>query len=251
MAKFIIGLSGRKQSGKSSAAKFLVRNARELFGEKRVGIFPLAGPLKQFCKKVLGLTNEQCYGDDEHKNSLTAITWESLPHYPHIVFEILQREMGDNLNSVSLSEFWNVVRFGPVRAFEETGVARLIPRGPMTSREVQQQVGSEIVRRITIMGWSKACVADIQASDVDIALVDDIRFPNEVEILQQAGALVYRFARQVFQDDVHASETQLDREVYDWSQFDGIIPDLPLAEQNQRLVWLLQQTNIIEKGAAA
>ena len=53
----ILGISGKRESGKSSLAKSLER-----FGYLRVS---LATPLKEECKKLYSLTDEQVYGKDK------------------------------------------------------------------------------------------------------------------------------------------------------------------------------------------
>jgi hypothetical protein len=69
----IIAFAGRKQSGKTSCASFITT----LFPEGVVKVYNFADPLKQdICMNILGLTYEQCYGDDDQKNILTEIEWE-------------------------------------------------------------------------------------------------------------------------------------------------------------------------------
>ena len=70
----IIAFAGRKQSGKTSCSNFV----KTLFpdDENFVKVYNFADPLKQdVCMNLLGLTYEQCYGDDEQKNTLTDILW--------------------------------------------------------------------------------------------------------------------------------------------------------------------------------
>ena len=70
----IIAFAGRKQSGKTSCSNFV----KTLFpdDENFVKEYNFADPLKQdVCMNLLGLTYEQCYGDDEQKNTLTDILW--------------------------------------------------------------------------------------------------------------------------------------------------------------------------------
>lgn len=57
----LLGISGKRESGKSLLAKNL-----EVYGFKRLS---LANPLKEMCKDLYGLTDEQVYG--QHKESPT------------------------------------------------------------------------------------------------------------------------------------------------------------------------------------
>lgn len=67
----IVAFAGRKQSGKTTCSEFV---ASHFNGAK---IYNFADPLKKdICINILGLSYEQCYGDDTHKNTLTSIEWE-------------------------------------------------------------------------------------------------------------------------------------------------------------------------------
>lgn len=76
----IIAFSGRKQSGKSTGAEYLLSVLTKLGISTK--IYSFADPLKQnICIDILGLTHNQCYGHDDDKNSLTDILWENIPGY--------------------------------------------------------------------------------------------------------------------------------------------------------------------------
>jgi len=74
----IIGFAGRKQSGKTTCSEFLLKyfnGAIEPFNCAK--IYNFADPLKNdICINILGLTHNQCYGDDIHKNELTDLCWD-------------------------------------------------------------------------------------------------------------------------------------------------------------------------------
>jgi len=70
----IIAFSGRKQSGKTTSSEFVSSFFNNSFNVK---IYNFADPLKKdICMNILGLTHNQCYGEDIYKNTLTNITWE-------------------------------------------------------------------------------------------------------------------------------------------------------------------------------
>lgn len=47
-----------------------------------IKLYSFADPLKQdICMGILGLSWEQCYGSDEHKNTPTNLQWEDMPGY--------------------------------------------------------------------------------------------------------------------------------------------------------------------------
>lgn len=74
----IVAFAGRKQSGKTTCSEFVAKyynGAIEPFNKARV--YNFADPLKKdICMNILGLTYDQCYGEDMDKNTLTDIEWE-------------------------------------------------------------------------------------------------------------------------------------------------------------------------------
>lgn len=66
----IIAFAGRKQSGKTTCSMFV----QEYLGAAK--IYNFADPLKRdICMNILGLTYNQCYGDDIDKNTPTDVFW--------------------------------------------------------------------------------------------------------------------------------------------------------------------------------
>jgi hypothetical protein len=237
----VLGFSGKKQSGKNTAANCIVSacmqgvgydcridetgrlmvysddigghgyldmNSRrpeimdflneEVWG--MVKLYSFADPLKYFLIQVFGLTEEQCYGNDEQKNSFTELEWENMP----------------------------------------TNTKK---KGRMTAREVMQYFGTDICRRMLSNVWVDATLRQIRYERPAIAIITDIRFPNEVEGTQEAGGRVGRFTRAPFAgQDEHESETALDD--YPTEKFDAIWDntELTIAEQaeiiqNTMLEW--------------
>lgn len=71
----IIAFAGRKQSGKTTCSEFVANcYTSNLLGDSK--IYNFADPLKQdVCINILGLTHNQCYGNDDQKNTLTDCYW--------------------------------------------------------------------------------------------------------------------------------------------------------------------------------
>jgi hypothetical protein len=171
----ILCLSGKKGSGKTTLASFLERNMAEIFVRsiRTVRRFSFAAPIKEMCVNLLGVDRQAVYGSDADKNRLTALRWQDLPHYPRLTLP-----------------------------------AGKLPSDPLTSRELQQQIGT-MLRILEPDCWVRGCLHAIAASRVDLALIDDCRFPNEVQAVQQAGGVVVRLTRGL-SGDRHESETALD-----------------------------------------
>ncbi len=192
----IIAFAGRKQSGKTTCAEFVCNQyTGQVLGETK--IYNFADPLKQnICMNIFGLTYDQCYGDDNHKNELVNCYWP------------------DTLN-------------------------------PMTAREVMQYIGTDIFRKIQKNVWADATILKIKKEAYDLAVIADCRFPNEVEAVKNAGGIVIKLNRNIYYSD-HASETALDYENYDYSNFDYVIDnqDIDILTQNQLISTFLQKKGL-------
>lgn len=74
----IVAFAGRKQSGKTTCSECVAKyynGTIEPFNSAK--IYNFADPLKQdICMNILGLTYDQCYGDDHSKNEYTEICWD-------------------------------------------------------------------------------------------------------------------------------------------------------------------------------
>lgn len=233
----IIGFSGKKQSGKNTSGNFIasvflanmgmVESVRlnhngeievsDLLGNKnysgvfdpnkqpdtdyilrqvfdklspQVQLYSFADPLKRdICMNMLGLTYEQCYGSDEHKNSLTSLNWEDMP----------------------------------------SGNNRI---GPMTAREVMEFIGTDIFRKMKQNVWADATINKINKDKSRLAIITDCRFPNEVESIKKSGGVVVRLTRAPFTSN-HLSENVLNKENYDWSNFDYVLDNAEMSIYDQ------------------
>jgi len=246
MEQHILGISGAKQSGKTTCAKFIhgyqmkLHDVIEKFmmnekgdlivnslvldedgnPQEALGIFEVEGrdpeyieychsmvwpyvrafsfaePLKLISMMLFGLTEEQCFGTDEEKNSSTKITWKRMP---------------------GLKEK---------------------RKGFMSAREFLQYFGTNICRIVKNDVWVEACINSIKSSGTQLAIVPDVRFDNEVQAIQEAGGKVIRLTRKPH-EDAHASETALDN----YKDFDCVIDNssLDIHETNMELLKILKE----------
>ena len=133
----IIGFSGRKQSGKSTAADYIksIIDKHSLKISHR--IYSFADSLKQdICMNILGMTYEQCYGTDDDKNTPTGLTWNN---------------------------------------------------NQLTARAAMEIIGTDIFRSLKNSVWVDATINKIRRDNLDLAIIADCRFPNEVESIKNAG----------------------------------------------------------------
>ena len=92
----------------------------------------------------------------------------------------------------------------------------------MTAREFLQYLGTDVMRKIKDTIWVDYTIKTILKEKSEIALIPDVRFPNEVEAIHKAGGIVLRLTRNPYASD-HRCETALSREEYDWNNFDYVI----------------------------
>lgn len=93
--------------------------------------------------------------------------------------------------------------------------------GFMTVRDCLEFLGTNILRKIDNDCHVKALVKSITSSSTAYCLVDDVRFPNEVEALQKIGAKVIRLTKTTEEAaaNMHISNTALDN----YKNFDYIL----------------------------
>jgi hypothetical protein len=77
----------------------------------------------------------------------------------------------------------------------------------MTIREVLQYMGTEIFRKMYETVWVDSLLRKIKAEEPEIAVICDVRFPNEINLLRDEGAIILGLSRDIFDSkDTHASE---------------------------------------------
>jgi hypothetical protein len=203
--KIIIGISGKKQSGKSTLAKFLI----DKFGYGLCRSYNFADTLKfKIGIDVLGLTLDQCFGTEEQKNSFTDYKWENLP---------------DNIRwKYSIAKDFPILR-----------------KGNLTSRELLQIIGTDIFREYFSKNiWIDACFREIEKAICNIVLIADVRFITEIENIINQNGYIIRLTRNIDNKnkDKHSSETELDDyDFQSWGQRCCIInnQNMNISEKNE------------------
>ena len=62
----------------------------------------------------------------------------------------------------------------------------------------------------------------INTEQTELAIISDVRFPNEVEAITKEGGVVVKLTRNPFKDK-HASETALEKKNFNHSKFTNVI----------------------------
>lgn len=257
MSQNILVLSGRKQSGKSSANAFihglimkelgilrnyrlnedgkLVVNTAEKNGQgdwvEGEGILDVESPSRQFSVwatfnlwpyvkcysfadhlkgiaiNAFGLTQQQCYGTNEDKDTKTSILWKDM------------------------------AKFMPprtVKKLKDTGKIN----DNMTAREFLEEFGTRICRTLYNDCWVNACMNQVKQEGVPFAIITDGRFPNEVDTVHRHGGKSIRFKKNVYKSK-NKAETSLDKYKNFTAEIDN--SDMSMAEKNIELIGVLEE----------
>ncbi len=160
--------------------------------------YSFADPLKEMAVGLFGLKNEQVYGSTEHKKQVVPhLKWENMP------------------GVITCSEFWNSL----CPDGEPDGLMHHAA-GPMTVREFLQFFGTDVCRRMHPSIWVDRCINDIKNEQPMLAVIDDCRFPNEIEAIQEIGGKVIGLNRSTEGVDLHSSEQEMKNS---WDSLDRVI----------------------------
>jgi len=220
--QIIIGLSGKKQSGKDTIVRYLYQWFQNKYINEECKIYSFADALKsKICIDVMGLTYEQCYGTDKQKNSLTHYKWDNLP---------------------------DIIKI-PYSSTRGTGDIISVKKGFMTAREIMQVVGTNIFRQYFDDSiWISATFKQIKHDNCKFSLISDVRFPGEVDSIINNKGYIFRLLRNVCPLDSHESETALDK--YDWISHHRIFEidnqNMSIEKQNEEITDLIEKIMEIE-----
>lgn len=238
----ILGIAGRKQSGKNTVANFI--NGHVLKSKNMVQDFYIDGDGKLVVKTDDSNGNSGFGIFDVTRKDSLFIEYAERDLWPYIKiyhFADPLKEMAIDLFELNADEIygtdsdknkntnidWSCMPFNGNKT------------GKMTNREFLEHFGTKIVRNIKNDAWSKYTVKRILAEQSDIAIIPDVRFPNEVEAIKNCGGKVIRLTRDVFNSKAEA-EVALDQDKFDWDNF-----DLVLDNQNISLDELCDQLSKI------
>jgi hypothetical protein len=112
-------------------------------------------------------------------------------------------------------------------------------KGPMTAREVLQYFGSDICRKMYENIWFDACIRRIRKDNPELALISDVRFPNEIKGVQKEGGIVFGLPRDIVNGkDTHSSEQ------VDLSLCDYLLPEGDIDTTTKALYKIITENNI-------
>lgn len=199
----IIGISGKKQSGKDTVCSIM--KALDIYYNKELEISN-KGTVVEFVKSCMSGR----FSTLEAYRSITS-RWE-------------KHSFADSLK-LSLSIILNVPRY----KFEDEEFKRsyskvLKPDGKTfcTYRELLQIMGTEVCRAISSDIWIRSLmdryeqeyqdIYSLYSNSIDLPcwIVPDVRFPDEADAIVEKNGFIIRVNRPTVEGDVHISETAMD-----------------------------------------
>lgn len=255
----LVAFCGKKQSGKSSSAKFVVGNEMMSHG---------------FVKQItvldggdIGLVNEN--GDimalDLDSKDPAAVAFFGMNLWPQVrkfsfadrlklsvnqIFDVPMNllygtdEQKNTPTKVKLSDFGGAIAVNRLMDWKN----KVDNNSFLTVRQLLQIFGTDLCRKIYDKCWIDGLISDVRNYDSQLSLVDDCRFKNEVYALKDAGAILIKLNKTHSSGDNHSSEIDLDD--IDNSLFDLVIDNqnLSLEQKNAIVVDFLESAKIIQKG---
>ena len=149
--------------------------------------YSFASTLKEIAVGLFGLKEDNIYGNNIQKNQKTHLHWDDMP--------------GVITNAV-------LAKKKAIKKLIDDGVLIYHKAGKITHREFLQFFGTEICRKMYEDIWRTKLIEDVVRESPLLAVIDDCRFPDEIEAIQDAGGKVINLTRNKFTDS-HASESAL------------------------------------------
>lgn len=240
----IIGIAGKKQTGKDSMAGFIEKQ----LPHKKVKRISFAKPLKDFCHEAFNIPKQNLYGSDADKN-YPLCTWGEV--FTGICLRKYSKRDRDLLSSREILQVvgTDVMRLGNLDYLQNEYAAKC-------RHFIEKKFGRGKKPFDSI--WIELALMDVKVlearGELDIAVISDVRFHNERIAVAEAGGINIRLYRETGLDDSipHPSELQLD-EMKD-QDFDYVLTE----EGNETLKKLsafttnvLQDSGILEIGGLA
>lgn len=269
MANNVLVLAGKKQSGKSSTAKFLY--GYEMLRHKVVNKFNVNDDGDLFVPATIvnseGKEETRMGLFDIYRTDFGFLNYCAQHIWPHIkvfsfadtlkesvsmIFDIpmeLLRGGNEEKNTETHLE-WNslhkLLKPNKVKKYKDAGK---VDR-KMTVREVLQEFGTVVCRAMDDACWVRSVFNEISQVPTNLVVIDDCRFKNELEASKEhdsafENVLLVKFTRQIDNDN-HGSEVDLDS-VPD-EEYDLVLDnsDMTVREKNEAVLNFLIERGVVE-----
>lgn len=260
MTKILV-LAGKKQSGKNTAANFVVGYTITQKGRQGKPYLPIRFTIDdETGELIIGPPNNPALTEQPLSEHILNL-YDSNPEvqmwlndcvYPHVKLYAFADMLKATASSVfGIPDEWvhgtdedkrrqTHIKWKNMGAFLAPKVIAQLKKSEkyeknMTVREFLQYFGTNVCRKIYDDCWVTSCFRRIEIDQPDIAIISDCRFKNEVKAAKQAGAKIVKLTRAPFIGDIHTSEVDLDN--MHNNNFDLIIgKDVTIREQNEQLL---------------
>lgn len=241
----IIGISGRKQAGKNTTANYI--NGEILKKYEMIEDFYIDkdGNLTVKTQNVHGKSGYGVLDVTRKDNTFIEYAERSLWPYVKVYhFADVLKELSIHLFGLNEKQVYgtNEDKNTVINIDWKDVPLNDNKSGLMTAREFLQYFGTTVVRKIYPQAWVHSTINKILIEKPEVAIIPDVRFPNEIQSIKENNGIVIRLTRDIYNSD-HESEKILDRENYDWSNFDFIIQNH--ADKIENLCVELQKINFI------
>jgi hypothetical protein len=247
----IIGISGRKQSGKSTASNFIVSlymaqlglsNKVYLNDEGKIIVSDLLGD--ENYAGEFDPTNSDNIQNDYH---LEKVFTQLNPFVRVYSFaDALKKEICINILGLSYNQCYgsDEDKNSPTHLKWEDMPDYNISfgTGNMTAREVMEYVGTNIFRKMYEKVWTQRTLNKIEIDKSAMSIISDCRFPNEIDSIKNKNGQIIRLTRNPF-NSTSSAEVALDKDNFDYNNFDHIIDnsECSLYDQSIKLQKTLQE----------
>lgn len=190
----IIGLVGAYKSGKDTVGQYIVDNyngTRYAFADK----------LKKVCSDVFGIPLENFYNQDL-KDTFTTIPALQCTH----------------CKSFNTETKYDVDRYAYARCLRCAAVGAVKTWSTFwTYRNILQHIGTEGFRTVSPLTWvnfvERAIIAaSVQDADA-VAVITDVRFREEAEMVWKHGGEIWRIIRPGFGTDISHQSEQIETSI--------------------------------------
>ena len=219
----ILGFAGKKQSGKNTCCNFL-----QMLKFHEYGVCKNASLNEQGQILVSDLFGEKVSGSDwipltEEYVDISQLLESFRPCKIYAFADVL-KEFAVDVLGLEYNQVYgtNEEKNSPTHLLWEN-MPTGNNKGPMTGREILQYFGSDICRKMYENIWFDACIRRIRKDNPELALISDVRFPNEIKGVQNEGGVVFGLPRDIVNGkDTHSSE-QVDLSLCDYVLPEGNI----------------------------
>jgi hypothetical protein len=225
----IIGISGKKQSGKSTSGNFMYSLMMVESGVTDKASINWMGQIE--VSDLFGDKNYKGQFDPCNRNISDWNIKKAFQVLDPIIkiynfADILKQNVCIDILGMTYSQCYGSDAEKNELTDLEWGGERL------TARDAMQLIGTDLFRKLKTNVWASATLKKIDKEKPRISIITDCRFPNEVDAVKEYGGVVVRLTRK-YDSSTHTSETILDQDQYDWNNFSHVINNQEMSIYDQ------------------